>query len=228
MASIHTLHTKKRLPSLKLPNHLWLGVLALASCTYRLTNSNISPPHGIRTIAVESVFDTGGEVIPHDQFWSQLQRAFAANGHLKVVSASEADALARMHIRQTTIVKSGERVTPDRDKEASGALKSKKDPELYAGQSDPPAPGLLRDLSRAGDVFRKDNTIVVIDVEVWDLSTRSLILQRQYATNAEVFGLRLNAPREVAFLRHDEALDAGLSKAAKQIAETVVTDLLVR
>jgi len=144
------------------------------------------------------------------------------NGHLKLASSKEADALLRAHIRSASSVKAGDRTTVSKNKS--------KDVELYGEAGPPISPGSLRDLSIANDYFTKDRLAITIDVEVWDLTTRSLILQRTYNGGFEVLSVRPDSeiPPQLTLVRHDESAQYGFAKMARQIAETIVSDLLVR
>jgi hypothetical protein len=222
MKSIHGLTRKLNLAALGFV--FVLPILLVTSCAYRFSNLHVKSPNKIETIAFESVFDSGGEVVPHELLWDELQRAFAANGHLKVSSLKSADALLRAHIRSATTGKAGNRNTH------SGTLK---DPPLYDVKSDPRKPGELRDLSTARDYFTKSSTSFVVDVEVWDIKTRALILQRTYGGAFEAQAVladagALSGVREVTFVRHEESVQRGFARVSRNIAETVVSDLLVR
>src|SRR5690606_27855960 len=93
------------------------------SCASRFTNEHVVKPEGIQTIAVEAVFDTSREVLPHEAFWGSLQTAFAANGHLQVVPQSDADALVRAHVKSAAIRHIG----------SPSVQKPEDDPEVYDG-----------------------------------------------------------------------------------------------
>lgn len=220
--SIQNHHAKTNKSSLFLAAVLIFVALVTSNCAYRLTNLHAQAPNKIQTIAIESIYDTSGEVIPHEQLWNELQRAFAANGHLKLTSATKADALLRAHLRSATSVKAGDRTTV-KDK-------PKKDISLYGEAGPPISPSALRDLSIANDYFTKDRQSMTIDVEIWDLKTRNLLLQRTYTGGFEVLSVRPNAeiPPQLSMVRHEESNQYGVAKIAKQIAETVVSDLLVR
>lgn len=218
MASIHSKFIKT---TFLLFACLFSTVVSISGCAYRLTNLHIQNPGDIETIAIEAIFDTGGQVIPHEVLWDQLQRAFAANGHLKVSSAKTADALLRAHIRQSTVDKLEFYDTNKKDD-------IRKDPDIYAGRSEPPAPEALSDLTRASKFYNRDATSFTVDIEVWNLETHKLMMQRTYSGRVDTLAVRNNDLKDVILIRHDEALDLRMNVVAKQIAETVVTDLLVR
>lgn len=232
MQSIHSPQTKN---TAMIAMVLICCIFSFSGCAYRLTNLHIQNPGDIQTIAIESVFDTGGQVIPHEHLWDQLQRAFAANGHLKLAPASSADALVRAHIRLATVENAGGLTDTPAD-----VLYAKKDPDIYAGQSQPWAltgPASLRDLTTASKYYSKDATTFTVDIEVWNLETHGLMLQRTYTGRSEAWAIvgqtvdrkAINPYLQDMILpRHDETQDRNMASVAKQIAENVVTDLLVR
>jgi hypothetical protein len=201
-------------------------ILVLAtSCAYRLTNLHTVRPGDIRSIFVEGVYDTSAEPVPHEKLWDELQRAIAANGQLRLASAKDADAILRAQVIKTSSAKAGER-------KVALSKSKKKDPEIFSGhssgQSSPPTPGVLRDISVADDFYVKSSWASLVLVEIYDLKTNRLLLQRQYPMSAEVVAVRGDQPTEVHHLRHEESLQASFGNAAKTLAERVVTDLLVR
>ena len=199
---------------------LIVACAVFTSCAYRLSNLNINSPSGIHSVAVEGVYDTSGEVLPHELLWSELQRAFAANGHLRLTTAKRADALIRAHISTASSVKSGERSPSD--------SLSKNDPELFDGRKDPPAPSILRDLSTSHDFFKKETLSYSVEIEVYHLETKKLLLQRTYPVSAEILAAGRASSESLTFARFDEARTSAFQRLARAIAETVVSDLLVR
>ncbi len=202
---------------------LILGIMLTGGCAYRLTNLHAASPNNIKTIHIEAVYDTGAETIPHEQLWDELQRAFAANGQLRIAPASEADAILRAHIVKTQIAKSGERKV-----ETTAAKKLRKDPDVFAGLTPPPTPGQLRDISIADDYFLKSAWTSAVRVEVWDLTTRKLLLQREYSLAGEVLDARGDQRTQIHHLRHEESLNYSFRNAARGAAERIVSDLTVR
>jgi hypothetical protein len=205
-----------------LPICLLAMVLACNSCAYRFTNLHNRPPEGIKTIAIEAIYDTGSEVVPHEKLWDELQRAFAANGHIKVASSGSSDALLRAHIKESNYSKAG---TPPPDNAVNPANKS--DPVLYQDQGRPIEPGLMPDLNRARLFYPNDRLGFSVDIEVWDLNKNLMILQRTYGGSSEILAMR-NEPDGLMHIRHEESAEYAMSKMARSIAETVVSDLIVR
>jgi hypothetical protein len=191
------------------------------ACSYRLTNLHRVRPNNIKTIFIEGVYDTSGEPMPHEHLWDALQRAFAANGQLRLSTADQADAILRAHVVSGSINKAGERKT-------TSTKSKRKDPELFYGNQSPPTPGQLRDISLADDYFVKTSWQSAVEVEIIDLRSRKLLLQRLYPISGETFAVRGDQPTEIHHLRHEESFDHSFAEASKNVAERVVADLLIR
>jgi hypothetical protein len=205
--------------------HKALGLVALiiciSSCTYQLTNLKSASPNNIRSIFVEAVYDTATEPAPHELLWDEIQRAIAANGQLRLSGPNEADAILRAHIVKVQMGKAGERKAPVVSRRST-------EPDVFAGQQQPPTPGQLRDISIADDHYMKTSWSSVVQVEVWDLTTRKLILQRQYPLSGEIPTIRGDVPAEIHHLRNEESFQHGFANASRSIAERIVGDLLIR
>ncbi len=193
----------------------------ISGCTYQLTNLKSASPNNIRTIYIEAIYDTSSEAAPHELLWDEIQRAIAANGQLKLVSSYEADAVLRAHIVKNQMGKAGERKAPVVSRRTT-------EPDIFSGQQQPPTPGQLRDISIADDYFMKTSWSSVVQVEVWDLTTRKLVLQRQYPISGEIPTIRGDVPTEIHHLRNEESFQHGFANASRSIAERIVGDLLIR
>ena len=199
-----------------------LGLYASCSaCSYRLTNLHASSPHNIQSIFVEAVYDTGAEIVPHEELWDELQRALAANGQLAVVTAKNADAMLRAQIVMTQIGKAGERKVTQTNRKT-------REPDYFKGQTAPPIPGQLRNISIADDYYMKTRWQSTVRIELWDLRKQKLLLQREYPMSGEVLANRGDISAQLHHIRHEESFNASFSNAARQVAEKVVTDILIR
>ena len=201
---------------------LLLVSLVAPSCAYRFTNERLVRPEGIRTIAVEAVFDTSREVIPHEILWESLQSAFASDGHLRLVSQGQADALVRAHLKQASISATG-------TEQLNGP---RKEPVPFKSDS-PPPPSEYPTLTQASRY--KDTAVLqtVVDVEVWNLWTRSLLFRQTYSLGENFRAVHQTKNGEFTtaandFLRYDEAAIARFQSISRSIAQSVVRDLLVR
>ena len=199
-----------------------LGTLfSVSACTYRLTNLHTSTPNGIRSVFVEAVYDTGTEVVPHEHLWDELQRAIASNGQLVILPAKDADAILRAQVVTTQFGKTGER-------RAAQTNRKSREPDYFAGQTPPPVPGQVRNLSVADDYYLKTRWQSNVRVELWDLKKEVLLLQREYPMSGEVLANRGDVSAQLHHLRHEESYNASFTNAARAVAEKVVTDILVQ
>lgn len=197
-------------------------VSMLTGCTYRFTNDSIVRPQGVRTIAVEAIYDTGREVIPHELLWEALQLAVAADGHLRLVGQGQADALMRAHIKSAAI-------NADGGEQYSGP---KKDPKPYA-QDSPVMPDQFSNMTLSGRYRDSARVTIQVDIEVYNLNTRALLLKQTYS-GTEVFrAVHQTASRQFTvpendFLRYEEAAGAKFKEIAKSISRQIVRDLLLK
>ena len=197
---------------------VWLA----AGCTYRFTNERLMRPEGIQTVAIEAVYDTSREVLPHEILWESLQAAFATDGHLRLVAQSQADALVRAHLRQASIVATG-------TEQLNGP---RKEPNPYNSDS-PPPPSDYPPLSQASRYKDTAHLRTVVDVEIWNLRTRALLLKQTYSLGENFRAVHQTKNGEFTtagndFLRYDEAATAKFQNISRSIAQSVVRDLLVR
>lgn len=199
-----------------------IGIFAtLPGCAYRFTNTYAAPPVGVRTIAIEAIYDTSREVLPHEILWQELQKAFAANGRLVVVSQGRADALVRAHIRSAQMIPSGD----EQPVTATGS----EEPQVYntdnpASPFDPKFQPLTR-----GANSRNDEVITLsVDVEVLNLTTHQILLTRNYPVSGayRVQGATGDIPKENFFVRSDESLGYRFAALSQDIANRVVLELM--
>ena len=193
--------------------------LALPGCIYKFSNKDLKTPEGVRTVAVEAVFDTSREVVHHEHLWSELQKAFASDGHLKVVQIGKADALVRAHLKKVI-------VTPDGETFINGV---EKDPGVFK-RGEPVPPADFKVLTQAGKVRNKASISTVVDVEVWNLWTKTLIMKRSYSYADSLQAIHATnniTTKGNDFLRLEESLDAKFHEISKKVANQVVRDLLI-
>ncbi len=196
-----------------------LVALPLAGCAYTFTNAHLSRPAGVETVAIEAIYDTSREVLPHEMLWQSLQNAFAADGHLKIVPQAVADALVRAHVRSAGVTATGTNLP-------NGPVK---DPTTYDGTI-PSAPSTFKGLTQAGEYRDKGVIATVVDVEVWNLKTRVLLMKQTYPVSDGFQSIHTGTPgvnKANDHLRYQEAVDASFRTIAESISRNVVRDLLV-
>ncbi len=192
---------------------IWFLLLSTA-CAYRFSNSSLLPPEGIRTIAIEAVYDTSRDVIPHELIWSAVQREIARTGRLVLTSHNEADALMTLWVTSSKVMPGG---TPSQEPKA-------KDP--IANGTDIPSPLEFRELRRAGSWTSDETVNFTLEVEVHDLKSRKILFKKSYTRGAGFKSLRAQTITPVAsgFMHYEEALRAQVKFLSDQLAQTMVTD----
>jgi hypothetical protein len=187
-------------------------------CTYRFTNIAMAPPEGITSIAIEAVYDTTQEVVPHEYLWKALQQALAENGRIRVTSQNRADAILRVHLKTGNVAPFGTVVRDTVDK----------DPKITGGKAIPPPEDFKR-LTRAGSWTMEDKLDLVIDVEVYHIANQKLIFKSTYSENAVFKSQRSKdqAQMNTQFLVYEESLGASFKQISKRIADKIVADLLL-
>ncbi len=199
-------------------------LFALSSCAYQFSNAHVVKPEGINSIAIEAVFDTSREVLPHEILWENLQKAFAKDGHLKIVSQKHADAILRAHLFRASINPTGGVTTTLPEQE--------KDPKVFDRQR-PAPPSEFKQLTKAGEFTTNKSMAIAVNVEVWNLNTKKLIFQHTYSLKSSFPSVKSSRKGSVTtiandYVRSEESLENSFRKATESIANKVVSDLLLR
>lgn len=188
-------------------------------CAYKFTNKYVQRPSGIRSIAVEAIFDTSREVIPHEYLWKHLQQAVVADGNLILTDRESADAIMRVHLKDTVLQNVGDTL----------GVANERDPDVFEGGL-PPKPSEFRKLTQAGRYKGTARLTSGLEVEVWHLETKQILFKRSYAlsTSFKTFraGAGTNVTKENEFLRFEEAIENRFSQEAEVLSRRIVRDLL--
>jgi hypothetical protein len=213
MINLDSIKTCVRTPKVLLP----FLFLFLVSCTYRFTNIATDRPAGIESIAVAAVYDTTSEIIPHDIFWTAMQKAVIDNGRLRLTSEDKADALLRSHIKSASF----------RSKDA--APTSGKQPKIL-----PNTNILGKDIdpmTQSEAASTEEILVILVDVEVWDLKTRSKIFSKTYSSGNRIVDRSYDA-RSVAmdgqFLVYTESVNTMLADVAADMSANIISDLFLQ
>ncbi len=184
------------------------------ACAYRFSNTAMQAPLGIRTIAIEAVYDTSREVIPHELLWSAVQREFAKRGQLIVSSQEQADALMTIWLVKAKVQPTG---TPSRE-----AIS--KDPPVT--DTEKWRPEDFRNLRRAGSWTTSEMVGLGLVIEVHDLKTRKVLFKKSYNQSTTFSSLRPENISSVSssFLHYEEALRSKVKLLSEQLAQVIVTD----
>lgn len=207
----------KALAGLKMGGICLLGSLLTLSCAYRFSNANLRPPVGVRSIAVEAVYDVSREVIPHELIWSAVQKELARSGRLLVTSQEEADAVMLITLSSATVNPAG---TPSREPISRDPTVTESEKGNYKD---------FKNLRRAGNWTTDEGVNLALNVEVHDLKTRALLFNRNYSAGANFKSLRpiTITPTASGYLNYEEALQSKVKELSEQLASRIVADFLM-
>lgn len=194
-----------------------LAGLLSSACTYRFTNIAIKPPDGIQTIAIEAVYDTSREVIPHELLWRALQNEFSRRGRLRLTSAEKADAILRVQISSAAVEPAGTPNTESVDR----------DPQY--GDPSEVVPSQFKNLRIAGNYTTIEAMQFTAVVEVFDLRKRKQIFNRSYQMSGSFRSIQASnlAQTRTGYLLYEEGLDTRFRVLSEQLSRKIVTDILL-
>ena len=199
--------------------YLFFVITLNPGCAYRFSNSYVQTIGNIRTVAVEGVFDTSKDVVPHEVFWESLQRSLARDGHLVLTDRDDADALLRIHITAADVRPTGA-VKP-----ISGPTK---DPKVAAGEQIDPS--LLRQLTVAGFFTELESVTALVTADLIDLRNGGILMEKKYSGVQNFRSARSESvfPLHSSYLYYSEASHSAYRKISDQIAQQITGDLLIR
>lgn len=198
---------------------LVLLVICHSSCAYRFTNNHVRKPAGIESVAVEAVYDTTRAVLPHELLWQELQRAIAADGKLHLTTQSKADALVRAHL-----------MTGDtRTGRIASKTENDRDPELETPEEFVRTGNIadFKRLTQAGEHTLDNKLVLGIRIEVIDLRSKRVLLNKTYRGIEEIKTARKGDDPGSFFLIYTEATENQFRKISRRIATRMVQDLLI-
>ena len=193
-------------------------ILPVSGCVYRFSNLHVSTPQGIRTVAVEGVYDTSREILPHELLWEELQRAIASEGHLRVVPASRADALLRARIKSARFSPTGTVVRPQPMLQDPPAMQPGDAPYNYKD---------FRTLTEAAELMPSTGIAIEVELQLWHLNTRELLFEKTYVQSESFLAIRPSTSPRNNHLRENEAFRADFSRISRSIADRFISDLLM-
>lgn len=196
-----------------------LCLILSPSCAYRFSNSYVQTISNIKSIAVEGVFDTSKDVVPHEIFWESLQRSIARDGHIRLTDRSEADALLRIHITAADVSPTGAA------KPISGPTK---DPKIVAGEIIEPSK--IRQLTVAGFFTEMESVSASVTADLIDLRYGGVLFERTYGGVQQFRSARseANFPLHSSYLFYAESANQAYQKISDTIAQRITGDLLIR
>jgi hypothetical protein len=168
----------------------------------------------VQNIAIEAVYDSSQRALPHEMVWEGLQRAFAANGRLRLTSVTNADVYL-----QTQILSAGAA-------QLDPLPQSSKDKEPKFDASTPAPPGQYQKLTQARVLADKESQTIKVEVKIWHLRTKQLIFSNTYALSGVYRILDNTTTNENKFLRANEAFRNQFGLIAQNLGNLVVRDFL--
>lgn len=195
---------------------LFLMGTATSGCVYRFTNRHVSAPSNIKSIAVEAIYDTSKEVLPHELLWDAIQKSIARDGHLKLAAPRHADAIILTHIYQASVGATG----------SITAHPITQDPNVTNPET--VNPSQFRDLQIAGETTSQEQINVGVEIRVIDLRTQKVLLNKRYTRNQKFKSARAGSSPNGFFLIYDEALRNKFRLMSESIASAMLDDLFIR
>lgn len=203
-----------------------VSIFALCSCSYRFTNTHLTPPAHIKKIAVEGVYDISREVISHELLWAEIQTEIAKSGKVKLSSQRGADALMRIKIENANIVpssitdsKSSGQVYPSFNDNLPKTLEQLKESDIA---------NIAESRSKGGKEFFS----ITCNIEVWNLHSRKLLFKKSYSQTRDLkIDVNTITPNDLKneslYLRYEEQIDVTFKDMAKTIGREAIRDFLL-
>ncbi|MFW7379350.1 MAG: hypothetical protein ACOH5I_11120 [Oligoflexus sp.] len=189
----------------------------MPACAYRFTNVALAPPPNVRTIAIEAVYNTSREVIPHEWFWQAVQAEFARNGRVWLTSPEQADALMTLHITQASVAPSGtpipEAINRDPPVSDRGSL----------------SPFNFKNLRIAGSYTTTETINFQVEVTVHHLRQRRIIHRRLYQSGGSFRSFQASTVSQInsGFLMYQEGMESRFRQLSEQLSRRIVTDFFL-
>lgn len=174
-------------------------------------------PSGARSIGIESIYDTGNIVLPHEYLWLELQRQFAINGRLRVQPVHSADLYLRAHITNALI-------RPELTEKRKIT-----DPDSFLNDAEPPAPwpmNTYQNQSIAHSYAKSESVFFQVAVEIWDQRKKVKIFTKTYSMSGSWTSYDSSLPPEYTFLQSEESFEGTFHGLAENLAWIIVTDVL--
>lgn len=194
---------------------LFFIALFQISCIYKFSNLHSKNPSNVKSIYIESIYNTAHKVLPHELLWGQIQQAFARNGRLKVTTVDQADSYLRTRLIDA-------KTTNADPVDLEPALD---EPELN-NLKQPPAPSSFKQLTRSASLSQNETLSFLIEVELWNLKTKKMIFKKRYSASSPRYRIldSLTTP-ETQFLRSEEALEIQFENLSRKISKHIVSDV---
>jgi hypothetical protein len=191
-------------------------LLLQVSCVYRFVNTSVVRRTSVRTVAVEAVYDTSRQPVPHHILWDSLQRAIAKDGHFVLASRQSADAIVRTHLYSAHVGATGRTTGDDIDL---------RDPTIF--NPDSAVAAEFRRMDIAGRYTQRELLQMGVTIEVVDLKTGKVLMSRDYGGSKEFVTDRgAQVPDSSEFIVYEEALQNRFREISSDVTRNLVRDML--
>ena len=188
---------------------------SLTGCAYHFANSKFQPPPGIRTLYIESIYDTSKASVPHHMIWNALQREFGADGRVILAGRKSAVAYMQIHLEKATKDQFDKgTIAPDRE------FSMEDDPLPKPSEK----PSKIRKLGQAGEFAKKELLALGVRITVYSRKSRKVIYTKLYGMS-QAYDLIDREPN-TQFLRANEAFLKAFGDISNNLAKQVRNDFL--
>jgi len=191
-------------------------VLMQLSCVYRFVNTSVVRRTNVRSVAVEAVYDTSRQPVPHHILWDAVQRAIAKDGHFVLSGRQSADAIIRTHLYSATVGATGR---------TTGDSVDLRDPTVF--DPDSAATAEFRRMDIAGRYTQRELLQMGVTIEVVDLKTGKVLMSRDCGGSREFVTDRgAHIPDSSEFVVYEEALQNSFRAITTDVSRNFVRDML--
>ncbi len=191
-------------------------VLSASACTYSFSNLQLHAPAGVNSIAIAPIFDTSRRILPHGHLWESLQREGIQSGKIALIDSTQADVQLRAQIISATSEVLDERRFPE----------PVRIPLRDPTPDDLANPGRYEDLKSADRYTVSQALVLTIEVEVWDLRSKTRLLAKRYSAKQNSASWNEKVPPNLRFIRAEESFEYLFASVSDVLARQVVTDFL--
>lgn len=194
-------------------------LLASAACSYRFSNLRTQNTYGVETIYVKQVFDTSKEVIPAQEVWVSMQKAFSKISPIQLTEIKKADAILTIHLYETSLNPTGTIVNND-------ISFSEDDPNIDSQNI--PSFKEFKFLKRAGEYSDKTTINSKALVTIYKTSDKQKIFEQRYDLNEVFLSTEARGDINSEYLNFEEKVQADFKNLSDTLAERVVQDFVYR
>lgn len=194
-----------------------LTVASLVSCSYRFSNLRAQNRHNIRSIFINQIFDSSSEVVPSQEMWLSMQRAFAKTSSVRLTNRQDADAILTVHLRQSSLSPTGTTVNND-------SSFAEEEPKITS--QNPASFKSFKFLNRAGEYSDKTLVNTQATVSIYSKTLKQKVFSQDYNLSEVFLSTETRGDLNSEYLNFEEKIHADFKNIAATLAERVVQDFI--